>query len=97
MTPIQVAADPPGVETWGLHFIAVTVNGTAWSTIKGILENLVAHIVMVQEHKLLDDEAIAEAQQWCLKHNWVCLFGQAAKGPKGKPAGGTAVFGQAGL
>ena len=56
------------------------------------MENLAAHIVMVQEHKLLDDEAIAEAQQWCLKHNWVGLFGKAAKGPKGKPAGGTAVL-----
>ena len=87
----RVPNTPPGNGGLG-SLVFVTINGSAWSSIKALLDNCRASVVLVQEHKLHSSTEVAEAQAWCLANGWMGIFGLSDLGPKGKPAGGTGVL-----
>jgi exonuclease III len=69
-----------------------TVNTTAWSSAKIHLAKSVAHIVCIQEHKLVSLNDIEEASQWGLANHWKSLWTPAEFTENGGKSGGTAIF-----
>ena len=74
----------------------VTVNATCWQACKQWLEQTSAqdrpHIILLQEHKVLHDEAVAEAQSWAFLVGYTSVWTKAQQGPGGRAVGGTAIF-----
>ena len=70
-----------------------TTNVTSW---KSFMDDFVledselrkGHVWAVQEHKLADDHACAQAQADLAQFGWKGFFTPAGKGPKGYPSGG---------
>ena len=81
-------------EQFGL--IAVTANTTCWATAKEFLMQTDAHLVFLQEHKLLGPE-IAQASQWADSEGWIHTFTPATTGPGGGASGGVAILSRRGV
>ena len=67
-------------------------NPNCWRILKAYLGRTSAHVVLVQELSLLDDESTAEASTWCIEHGWKCLMSASVPGPNGGPSAGVGIF-----
>ena len=70
-----------------------TMNVTAWGSFLeefGLADSELrkGHVWAIQEHKLADEHACAQAQDTIGQFGWKGYFTPAGKGPKGHPSGG---------
>ena len=90
------ATEPGQAKLSTLHMHIVTVNSTSWSACRDWLSDLPPkerpHVVLVQEHKLATKEAIDDASTSGHLLGYTSIWTMAGKGPKGGPAGGTAIL-----
>ena len=79
-----------------LHLRFVTANVTCWTACRKWLKNApkdeLPHVLMIQEHKLCQDQDIDEASNFGDSLGFTSLWTAASRGPGGKPAGGTAIL-----
>ena len=85
----RVTADLPDKEHWKLTI--ETVNGSAWSFIKGRLEETEATVVLAQEVRLT--AAFAEpASGWAARRGWTSAWAPSCCTATGRATGGVAIF-----
>ena len=72
----------------------VSVNATTWQSFKKWFMNqdTLPDLIALQEHKLIDRDAIKEASASLCRQGFSSVWGQAAKGPKKNPTAGVAVI-----
>ena len=75
---------------------AVSSNTTSWGTAKEFLLNTDAHVVLVQEHKLKEDD-IPAASEWADYHGWSAVWQPATVGSRGGSSAGVAIFARRGI
>ena len=78
-----------------------TTNVTSWKSFMDEFaledsELRKGHVWAVQEHKLVDEHACAQAQDDLAQYGWKGFFTPAGKGPKGHPSGGSGGSGRNG-
>ena len=76
----------------GSKFAVETVNATCWASAKAWLESTRAHIILLQEHRLVSKEKIDEAKVWLANRGMTGLFTPGFRTPKGGYSSGTAVI-----
>ena len=80
------------------QLIAATVNVTSWGTGLKFLKETNANLVMMQEHKLANDDEIDEAGRTCDGLGWSSVWRKAKHGKREKDrSGGVAIFAKRGI
>ena len=69
----------------------VTASVTSFANAKGWIPTVQAHIILLQEHRVIAEADIEEASHWCKKNSYIPLWAPAVHGPAGKPSGGVAI------
>ena len=75
---------------------AVSANTTSWGTAKEFLLYTDAHVVLVQEHKLKEDD-IPAASESADYHGWSAVWQPATVGSRGGSSAGEAIFARRGI
>ena len=70
----------------------VTANVTSFASAKSWIPTVRAHIILLQEHRIIAEEDIEEASHWCKRNSYVSLWAPAVLGPAGRPSGGVAIL-----
>ena len=62
----------------------VTINATTWQSFKKwfMHQDTLPNLIALQEHKLIDKEAINEASAFLNRQGFASVWGQGVKGPK---------------
>ena len=58
---------------------AVTTNVTSFANAKGWIPTVQAHIILLQEHRIIAEEDIEEASHWCKKTSYISLWAPAIR------------------
>ena len=72
--------------------MVATVNASGWGPVKEFAKSTRVHAILVQEHKLMREEEVLMAGNWCSKNGWKACFTPAVAGQGGGASGGTAVM-----
>eukprot|EP00959_Pyramimonas_sp_CCMP1952_P192580 4026886-Pyramimonas_sp.AAC.1 len=83
--------DPDQFPVDAFQPIVETCNVSGWGSAQRWLQRTPAHIVLMQEHRISDDQ-LASASSWSIRHGWKSLFLPADKGPHGGPSAGVAIL-----
>ena len=70
----------------------MTANVASFASAKGWIPTVRAHIILLQEHRIIADEDIEEASHWRKKNSYISLWAPAVHGPAGRPSGGVAIL-----
>ena len=86
-----------GQASWSLG--VATCNSTTWNSAKVFIQHLNEdmHVVLLQEHHLLEGEPIARAEDWLKGQGWQGLFEPAMPGKGTGSTGGVAVLARSGM
>ncbi len=76
-----------------------TLNVNSWSSFKAKLDDshldqMLQHttIMLIQEHKILEQSDLDEAVQYCARRGWQAVFGAARRMESGLASGGVAIL-----
>ena len=69
-----------------------TANCTSWSSAKDLILNPLAHVLAVQETKVVKGSDIDEASSWAIKRGWKSLWCPAVPTAKGGVSAGLAIL-----
>lgn len=76
----------------GQGFSVVSINATAWNSVKPVIAESRHDIFLIQEHRMICLERIASQQRWLGSVGMHGIFTPVVPGPSGGPSGGTAVI-----
>ena len=82
--------EAPPLEEFSL--VVESINGNAWSSVKEWLPQCTAHVLLVQEHKLLAGDQVSRASQWCFSQGWKSVWAPCTLGEGGGPSSGVAIL-----
>ena len=74
----------------------VSANTTSWGTAKVFLLSTDAHVVLLQEHKLKEDD-IPAASAWADRQGWSAVWQPAASGSRGGASACVAILARRGI
>ncbi|CAK0886714.1 unnamed protein product, partial [Prorocentrum cordatum] len=86
-----------GFEVFEGGVSVATANLNSWGTLKSYLESSDASVILGQEHRLLDPDAIAQASSSALKLGWKSTWCPGIPGEGGGVSSGTAIFARDGF
>ena len=69
-----------------------TCNANCWSSAKTLIERTSAHVLCIQEHRLVHDIGIENARRWCTSMGWHAVFEAAQRTTKGGASAGVAIL-----